>query len=192
MKVAIYARVSDDKKKPDGERRQDIERQIEMGKEFWAGRGYLEKDIEVYADFGKSAYTEDFNQRTDFKRLLNDCRRHFIRQFWIEDMTRFSRNLSLGLQWLRELSQLNVNVISSKEGELEATSAGGWMKSSIFLLFAEWDSRIKAEKIRSGMQKAKNLGKRIGGRGKTPPSPIKIKKKEDLTGNSLNEENGIN
>ena len=69
----------------------------------------------------------------------------------------------MGLQWLKELSELNCNIISSKEGEIEVTSSGGWMKSAIFLMFAEWDSRIKSEKVKSGMQKARNLGKKVGG-----------------------------
>lgn len=164
MKVGIYARISDTKKKNNSdERRQDVFRQIEMGKAFWEGRGIKEDKIEIYMDDGKSAFTEDLNQREGFKRLLNDCRRNHMREIWIEDMTRFSRNLSMGLHWLKELSDLNCNIISSHEGEIEVTSSGGWMKSVIFLMFAEWDSRIKSEKVKIGMQKAKNLGKKIGG-----------------------------
>ncbi len=34
--------------------------------------------------------------------LLHDSRRHYIKENCIEDMTRFSRNFSLGLQWLKE------------------------------------------------------------------------------------------
>jgi len=41
--------------------------------------------------------------------------------------------------------------------------------------FAEWDSRSRADKIRSGMKKAQNLGKKVGGfRGGR--KPIKINK----------------
>jgi DNA invertase Pin-like site-specific DNA recombinase len=172
MKVALYARVSDDKKKIDGDRRQDIDRQIEL-----LGKPLKEKGIEfeIYKDDGKSAFTDDINQRLDFKRLMNDCRRNFIQIIYIEDLTRFSRNLSLGLQWLKELGQLGVQVISMKDGEIEVTSAKGWMQSAFLLMFAEWDSRVKSEKVKSGMQKAKNLGKRIGGSrvGRKPKQIIK-------------------
>lgn len=160
MKVAIYVRVSDDKKKSDGERRQDIHRQTNLIKDHLKLKGV--KDFEVYADDGKSAFTDDINQRPEFKRFLNDCRRHYIKESYIEDMTRFSRNLSLGLQWLKELGELGVQVISLKEGELEVTSSKGWMQSTMLLMFAEWDSRIKSEKVKSGMQKARNLKKHIG------------------------------
>jgi DNA invertase Pin-like site-specific DNA recombinase len=161
MKVAIYCRVSDDKKKSDGTRRQDVQRQVEKLSEFLKNRDILE--FEIYKDDGKSAYTEDFNQRKDFKRLLNDCRRGLIKEIFIEDMTRFSRNLVLGLQWLKELSELGVQVTSLSEGEIEVTSSGGWMKSTIFLMIAEWSSRLHSEKVISGMNKARNLGKKIGG-----------------------------
>ncbi len=158
--VATYERVSDDKKKSDGERRQDIGRQNKLIEDHLKLKGI--KKWKVYADDGKSAFTEDLNQRPNFKQLLNDCRRHFIKEIYIEDMTRFSRNLPLGLQWLKELGELGVQVISLKEGELEVTSSKGWMQSTMLLMFSEWDSRIKSEKVKSGMQKAKNLGKHIG------------------------------
>jgi site-specific DNA recombinase len=172
MKVAIYCRVSDDKKKADGERRQDVTRQKEI-----LSKPLIDKGIEFveYVDDGKSAFTDDINQRPAFKQLLNDCRRNFVQIIYIEDLTRFSRNLSLGLQWLKELGELGVQVISMKDGEIEVTSAKGWMQSTILLMFAEWDSRVKSEKVKSGMQKAKNLGKRIGGSrvGRKPTKIIK-------------------
>ena len=167
VKVALYARVSDDKKKLDGERRQDVQRQVlllgeHVNKEFFNNKDLLE--LKVYVDDAKSAFTEDWNQRPAFKQLFNDCRRHFIERIYIEDMTRFSRRLDVGLPLLKELGDLNVHLVSLKEGELEVTSSKGWLQSSMLLMFAEWDSRIKSEKIRHGMQKAKNLGKHIGRR----------------------------
>lgn len=158
MTSAIYARVSDDKKKSDGERRQDVSRQVEMLKAY-------KPEAKVYIDDGKSAFTDDWNCRPAFKRLMNDCRRHYITDIVIEDMTRFSRRIDIGLPLLRELGELNVQLVSLKEGEIEVTSSQGWLKSSMLLMFAEWDSRVKSDKVKSGMQKAKNLGKHIGRKG---------------------------
>lgn len=152
-KVALYARVSDDKKKSDGDRRQDVERQLELLRDHALREGHTPDDIVVYIDDAKSAFTDDWNQRKDFIRLFNDCRRHFIVKIFIEDMTRFSRNISLGLQWLKELGDLKVHLVSLKEGELEVTSSKGWMQSLMLLMFAEWDSRIKSEKVKSGMER---------------------------------------
>lgn len=162
MRVALYARVSDDKMKADGVRVQDVERQVDLLLEYWKGEGILVQDVKVYVDDGRSAFKDDWNMRPAFKQLFNDCRRHFITHVVIEDMTRFSRRLDLGIPLLRELGELNVHLISLKEGELEVTSSKGWLQSAMLLFFAEWDSRVKSEKIRSGMIKARNLGKRIG------------------------------
>lgn len=158
--TVIYARVSDDKKKADGERRQDIERQVKLLQDYCARAG--KGTPEFYKDDGKSAFTEDLNQRPDFKRLLNDVRRHFVKEIIVEDMTRFSRNLSMGLQWLKEIAEYNATLVSVREGELEITSARGWMQTSILLLFSEWSSRVQSEKVKSGMKKASNLRKTIG------------------------------
>lgn len=163
-RVALYARVSDDKKKQDGGREQDVYRQVTLLKEFITRTYENEKEltIAVYVDDGKSAYTEDWNSRPQFKKLIDDCRRHNITHIYVEDMTRFSRNVLTGLQLLKELGDIKVQVISLREGEFEVTSAKGWMQSLMLLMFAEWDSRIKSEKVKSGMQKKKNLGKHIG------------------------------
>ena len=159
-RVALYARVSDDKKKDDGSRRQDVERQLELLRKHCKLAGF--KKWKEYVDDGKSAFTEDLNQRPAFKQLLNDIRRHFVKRVFIEDLTRYSRRLDLGLQWLKEMGLYDATVTSIREGEIEITSSQGWMRSSILLMFAEWDSRIKSEKVKSGMQKARNLRKHVG------------------------------
>lgn len=183
MKVALYARVSDDRKNKEGERIQDINRQIEMLTEHLSRKG-IEEPL-IYKDDAKSAFTEDWNQRPDFKRLFNDCRRHFVSEIYIEDMTRFSRRLDIGLPLLRELGAIGVNLISLKEGELEVTSSKGWLQSSMLLMFAEWDSRVKSEKVKSGMERAKKEGKVVGGFRGTPLGIGKSNKKERLSGVSL-------
>lgn len=160
MKVAIYARVSDTKRKSDGDRRQDVRRQQQLIQEHCNRAGII--DAKSYVDDGSSAFTEDLNQRPAFKQLLNDVKRHFVQQIFIEDMTRFSRNLSMGLQWLKLLDDYNCTLTSLKEGEFETTSSQGWFKSTAALMFAEWDSRVKSEKVKHGMKTARNLGKHVG------------------------------
>lgn len=183
MIPGVYARVSDDKKKSDGERRQDVMRQVELGLNYWLAKGFTKEQVKIYIDDGKSAFTEDLNSRPDFKRLLNDFRRHYITDLCLEDISRLSRRLDLGLPILKEIGQLNGNIVSLREGEIEVTSSAGWLKSSMLLMFAEWDSRVKAEKIKSGMQKAKNLGKKIGGfRGGKKPTDFIEDSKEAIKG----------
>jgi DNA invertase Pin-like site-specific DNA recombinase len=160
MKIALYARVSDDKKKSDGERRQDVNRQVDMLRDYLKRREV--KEWEEYVDDGKSAFTDDWNCRPDFRRLMNDCKRHFVTEIVMEDLTRLSRNLLNGLRYMKDLSDLRIDILSLKEGQLEVTSTKGWMQSSMLLMFAEMESRMRSEKVKSGMLKARNLGKNIG------------------------------
>ena len=69
MKVAGYIRVSDQKLKTDGDRRQDIKRQEEKITKFAESMGW-EKPI-FYPDDGVSAFKEDYNSRPQFVNLLN-------------------------------------------------------------------------------------------------------------------------
>jgi len=111
MKVGLYARVSDDKKNNQGEKIQDVQRQVQILTEYVNRTG---EAFEVYIDDGKSAFTEDWNSRPAFKQLINDCRRRFIQKIYIEDMTRFSRRLDVGVALLKELGTLGVQLISLK------------------------------------------------------------------------------
>ena len=67
---ASYERVSDDKKKDDGSKRQDVNRQHTLIKEHYGRMGIT--SFKRYVDDGKSAFTEDLNQRPAFKQLLNE------------------------------------------------------------------------------------------------------------------------
>ena len=100
MIPGVYARVSDDKKKSDGERRQDVMRQVEIGLNYWMAKGFTKEQIKIYIDDGKSAFTEDLNSRPDFKRLLNDFRRHYITDLCLEDISIAKALKSLG--WVSE------------------------------------------------------------------------------------------
>ncbi len=158
--IAIYVRTSDNKKKSDGEKRQDIERQITFISDYLNRREIFE--FEIFSDNGVIAYNEDWNSRKEFLKLYKYCCGHHIKEIYIEDMTRFSRNLGLGIQWLEKFRNLGVKIISLKDGEIEITSEKSWMQSSIFLLFAEWECRIRSNKIKEGMEKDRLEGKNIG------------------------------
>ena len=160
-KIAIYARVSDDKKKSDGERRQDVMRQVDLLKEFLAKGGLTAQKI--YIDDGKSAFTEDLNSRPAFRELMRDAKARWIDVVYIESLDRFSRKLGMGLVWLEQLSRHGCTVTSIHEGELDVTINVDWMRSAIALMFAEWYSRELSEKVKSGMARAKGkdaIGKR--------------------------------
>jgi len=155
MTVAIYARVSDQKLKEDGQRRQDIQRQIELLKTA-AGA-----DAIIFYDDGVSAFKEDYNSRPAFLKLMREIRAHRIQQVWIESLDRWSRRIEDGLRTLREASESGCTVSSIADGEVIITSSQGWFKAGISLLLAEWASRDKSERVRSGMERAKSKAQNI-------------------------------
>jgi DNA invertase Pin-like site-specific DNA recombinase len=150
QKDAIYARVSDAKLTEAGERRQDIQRQVDRLKPY-AGRSAL-----VFRDDDKSAFKEDYNSRPEFCRLMREIRANRIRKVYVESLDRWSRRIADGMRTLGEVSEHNATVISIQEGEIDVTSSAGWLKTGIFLLMAEWASRDKSDKIRNALDRRRN------------------------------------
>lgn len=154
-KVAIYARVSDDKMTEEGDRRQDIQRQIERL------RPYAGQDALVFADDAKSAFKEDYNSRPDFVRLMQEIKGNRINRVYIESMDRWSRRVIDGLQTLTKAAEHNCTITSIMEGEFDVTESQGWMRSTFALMMAEWASRDKSEKIKNAMERRRNDQRRI-------------------------------
>lgn len=152
---AIYARVSDDKLRLDGERRQDVQRQVERL------RAYAGPDAQVYVDDAKSAFKEDYNSRPEFLRLLREIRANRVHKVFVESLDRISRRVAEGLPLLEEVSRRNCTVVSVAEGEIDVTSSPGWLRTGIFLLMAEWSSRDKSDKVKSAMERRRRDKRKI-------------------------------
>src|SRR3989344_276527 len=153
MKVVGYIRVSDQKLKTDGDRRQDIKRQEDKITKFSQSMGWGTPVF--YSDDGISAYKEDYNSRPNFVKMLNEIRANRIQRAIVEDLTRWSRRLEDGIKTLKEASE-KCTVTSMAEGEVNTTLPEGWFKSALAFLMAEWSSRITAYKVKSGMERAKS------------------------------------
>ncbi len=154
MRIAIYARVSDDKLTEDGLRRQDVNRQVDLIKAYCERKSY--EIGQIYIDDGKSAWTDDFNARPAFNDMLSQVRQGHVKKIIVESLDRFSSNLVEGMRWLEEVAKHGATVESLQHGEHEVTSDDGWMKSGIFLLFAEYRIRNLRSKVKSGMSRAKD------------------------------------
>lgn len=149
--VAGYIRVSDQKLKTDGERRQDIDRQkdkiIKLCKEMeW-------KEPIFFRDDGISAYKEDYNSRPEFVRMLHEIRARRIQRVIVEDLTRWSRRIEDGLKTVREATESGCTITSMAEGEIQVTLPESWFKTAICFLLAEWSSKSTSYKVQSGMER---------------------------------------
>ncbi|MDH3352825.1 MAG: recombinase family protein [Nanoarchaeota archaeon] len=146
-----YVRVSDDKLKTDGERRQDVNRQIEKIKKFHEAMEWPEP--EFFIDDGKSAYKEDYNSRPDFCRMLREIRANRKKRITIEELERWSRRIEDGLKTMREVAEKNCTVTSIAQGEVDVTLPEGWFKTAVAFLLAEWSSISKSYKVKGGMMR---------------------------------------
>lgn len=151
MAIAIYARVSDDKLKDDGDRRQDVDRQVDK-----LIKTFNLKNPSIFKDDGISAFKDDYNSRPAFCKLLREIRANRVTQVYVENLDRWSRRVDDGLKTLKEVSLKGCTITSSMEGEIDITTAQGWFRSCMGFMFAEWASRTQSEKVRSGMDRRLN------------------------------------
>ena len=172
MKVpGIYARVSDDKLQEDGSRRQDIQRQIdyllpvalawvkfENEKALRDGKQpEWSEEIAIFKDDAKSAFKEDWNSRPDFVKLVGEAEANRVHRVWVETLDRISRRVVDGLMIMERMSvNGNCTVVSTMEGEMSLTTSQGWFRTTFGFVMAEWASRDKAEKTKSGMDRRRN------------------------------------
>lgn len=169
--AAIYARVSDDKLNEDGQRRQDIKRQVEYlvpmalawvkfenEKAIRDGKqAEWSENILVFRDDKLSAYKEDWNSRPDFVRLLGEAEANRVHRCWIESLDRWSRRVVDGLITMERASvKGNCTVVSTLEGEATLTTAQGWFRTAFGFVMAEWASREQSGKIKQAMERRRN------------------------------------
>lgn len=148
--IGGYARVSGQKLKTDGDRRQDVNRQKEKINAYCKTMNLPEPIF--FVDDGISAYKDDYNSRPAFLKMLNEVRANRIKHIIIEDITRWSRRIEDGLKTLGEVTS-KCQVTSLSEGELGVTIPEQWFKTAIGLLMAEWASKINSYKVTSGMER---------------------------------------
>ena len=156
--TAGYVRVSGQKLKTDGDRRQDINRQIEKIK-LYCKTLQLPEPL-FFIDDGISAYKDDYNSRPEFCRMLREVKANRIKHIIIEDITRWSRRIEDGLKTLSEVND-KCQVTSLAEGELGITIPEQWFKTAIGFLMAEWSSKISSYKVSSGMDRRLNNKEKI-------------------------------
>ncbi len=150
MRVVGYIRVSDQKLKTDGERRQEINRHKEKITKFSES---MDWGIPLFfSDDGISAFKEDYNSRPAFCKMLREVRANRIKRIIVEDLTRWSRRIEDGLRTMREVSE-RCTVTSMAEGEVDITIPEGWFKCALGFLMAEWSSKSLSNKVQSGMQR---------------------------------------
>jgi DNA invertase Pin-like site-specific DNA recombinase len=143
-RVAAYARISSGKDAS----LQSLSAQIS----YYSG--YIQRHVGweyagVYAD---EALTGTKDSRSEFQRLLADCRAGKIDIILTKSISRFARNTVDLLEAVRELRELNVDVYFEREN-IHSMSSDGELMLTILASFAQEESRSVSENCKWRIRK---------------------------------------
>ncbi len=106
--------------------------------------------IDMYADEGLSGTSAA--KRTDFQRLMDDCRKGKIDRILTKSVSRFARNTKDCLEAIRELKTLGVSVYFEKEN-IDTAEISSEIMLTMYSQFAQEESMSISKNCRMGIQK---------------------------------------
>ena len=161
--IAIYSRKS--KFTGKGE---SIGNQVELCKEYvrnMFGEEYVDRCV-VFEDEGFSGGNL---QRPDFKRMMEEVRKHKFKAIVVYRLDRISRNISDFTGLIDELTKLDVSFVSIKE-QFDTSTPMGRAMMFIISVFSQLERETIAERIRDNMHELAKTGRWLGG---TTPTGFK-------------------
>ena len=106
--------------------------------------------VDMYADEGISGTSAA--KRTEFQRLMSDCRKGKIDRILVKSISRFARNTKDSLEAVRELKTLGVSVYFEKEN-IDTGEVSSEMMLAIYSQFAQEESMSISKNVRIGVHK---------------------------------------
>ena len=155
-RIAIYSRKS--KFTGKGE---SIGNQVELCKEYVSnmfGEEYVDRCV-VFEDEGFSGGNL---QRPDFKRMMEEVRKHKFKAIVVYRLDRISRNISDFTGLIDELTKLDVSFVSIKE-QFDTGTPMGRAMMFIISVFSQLERETIAERIRDNMHELAKSGRWLGG-----------------------------
>jgi DNA invertase Pin-like site-specific DNA recombinase len=146
-RAGIYARVSTTEQHPEIQEKELVE--------YVSRRGWTYK---LYCDKGISGATE---KRPGLTALFEDCRRRKLDVVVVWKFDRFARSLRQLLNALDMFRQLGIDFVSCTEA-IDTSLPHGEMLFQIIGAIAQWERSLIAERVKAGLQHARNQGKRLG------------------------------
>ena len=163
--VALYGRVSTQS--------QQIETQLRECREYCRRNGVT--FYKTYADVGLSGTTAS---RPQLDEMLTDLRAGKIKTIIIYKLDRLGRSVSNLCNLLAEFRNRNVRLISISDGLDSQTdnpmSRAFWQ---LLAVFSQLEKEIIVERVRSGLERAKAQGKKLG-----RPAGSKDRNKRSVSG----------
>ena len=169
MTTAIYTRVSS--------RQQDQRGQL-LDLERWA------KQLDSPPLWFHDTKTGKDMAREAFNSLLDECRSGKVKTIVVWRLDRLGRTARGLTELFEELQRLGVVLISLKEG-VDLSTPAGRLICNVLASVAQFETEVRGERQRAGIEAARAAGKRWGG---SRPGPRKLDraKVEMLRANGLN------
>lgn len=153
--IAIYVRVST------VDKGQDTAMQVTACKEWMRRNGRENDEFKIYEDrmSGRKA------SRPSYQLMIDDVRAGKIKLVLAYKLDRLSRSLQDLLKFSKAIKESGASFLIATQPELngDLKSAMSIMLFQILGVFAEFESNIIAERVRSGMAEGKRNGKTYGG-----------------------------
>ena len=153
IRVALYARVSTHDQ-------QTLPLQIRTMREYAAKRNWA--IVAQTKEVGSGA-----SQREQRETLIAAARRREIDVVLVWRLDRWGRSVADLVSTLQELQHLGVGFVSLTEA-LDLTTPAGRAMAGLLAVFAEFEREILRERVRAGLDHARQQGKRLG----RPPSVV--------------------
>jgi DNA invertase Pin-like site-specific DNA recombinase len=166
MNTAAYIRVST--------AQQDLEVQLDEIKEFLTRRGW--NLVATYSDVASGA-RED---RANFRRLLADAAKRKFEVVIVQRFDRAARSVKQLVETLDHLRHCRVAFVSIKE-DVDTSTPAGELIFHIMAAIGQFERALIGDRIRSGLQRARALGKRLG----RPNAPVRSEQVRALRSQGL-------
>lgn len=149
-RICLYARVSTTN------HQQDPEMQLAELRTYAANRGL--QITEEYIDRGISGSKES---RPALNRLIADARRRKFDAVLVWKLDRFARSLKHLVNALAEFESLGIAFVSLRDN-LDLSTPAGRLMFQIVGAMAEFERALIQERVKAGLQNARNKGRRLG------------------------------
>jgi len=160
MNVGLYARVSTYDQNT-------LPMQIQAMHKYVKSRDW--NIVTEIKDMGSGA-----SKRPEREALLKMARRREVDVIIVWRLDRWGRSVTDLLSTLQELNQLDVGFISITAA-LNLTTATGRAMTALLAVFAEFEREILRERVKAGIEHARNQGKKHGRPNSTSKHEIEIK-----------------
>ena len=181
-KVVIYTRVSTDK--------QTVENQVKELTEYCKRCNF--EIVKIYRDEGISG-TKGRDERSGLDEMMKDAVHHKFDMLLCYSICRLSRSLKELITIMNTLNELKIDMFFSVQS-IDTTTSAGKMIFNIFGSLAEFERELLRERIKSGINRAREQGKKLGRKTKINESlvtAVRLLRDRDMSIKNISKELNI-